>query len=77
MTMPLLLLSVLLLAPPALGQPTGLPPAKRVLFGIQTTPQDFTYDQLVTVWKDADAPRCHEDCILLPKMMALFSGRRR
>jgi F420-dependent oxidoreductase-like protein len=55
MRTPALLLSILLLAPQALGQPTASPPAKRVRFGIQTTPQDFTYEQLVTVWKDADA----------------------
>jgi F420-dependent oxidoreductase-like protein len=56
MTTTLLLLTALLLAPPALAAetPTVAPPAKRVRFGIQTTPQDFTYDQLVTVWKDAD-----------------------
>jgi F420-dependent oxidoreductase-like protein len=54
MTTMLLLLSSLLLTSPALAQPTSPPPAKRVLFGIQTTPQDFTYDQLVTIWKDAD-----------------------
>jgi F420-dependent oxidoreductase-like protein len=50
-----ILLSLLLLAPATFAQPSGSPPAKRVLFGIQTTPQDFTYDELVTVWKDADA----------------------
>lgn len=31
------------------------PAAKKILFGIQTTPQDFTYDELVTIWKDAEA----------------------
>ncbi len=30
-------------------------PPKRVLFGIQTTPQDFTYEELVRIWKDAEA----------------------
>ena len=56
MTTTLLLLSALLLAPPALAAdaPPAAPPAKRIKFGIQTTPQDFTYDQLVTVWRDAD-----------------------
>ena len=56
MTTTLLLLSALLLAPHALAAdaPAAAPPAKRIKFGIQTTPQDFTYDQLVTVWKDAD-----------------------
>ena len=51
----LVFLSILFLVSTAVAQPTGSRPAKRVLFGIQTTPQDFTYDQLVTIWKDADA----------------------
>jgi F420-dependent oxidoreductase-like protein len=54
-TIPALLLSLVLLAAPAVPRAGDAPPAKRVRFGIQTTPQDFTYDQLVTVWKDADA----------------------
>ena len=56
MTTMLLLLSALLVAPRALAAEAqqAAPPAKRVKFGIQTTPQDFTYEQLVTVWKDAD-----------------------
>ncbi|MGH7342594.1 MAG: TIGR03560 family F420-dependent LLM class oxidoreductase, partial [Candidatus Rokuibacteriota bacterium] len=51
----LMLLVILLLVSNAVAQPAASPPAKRILFGIQTTPQDFTYDQLVTIWKDADA----------------------
>jgi F420-dependent oxidoreductase-like protein len=31
------------------------PAAKKIRFGIQTTPQDFTYGELVTIWKDAEA----------------------
>jgi F420-dependent oxidoreductase-like protein len=42
--------SLLLFAGPARGQT-----AKKILFGIQTTPQDFTYDELVTIWKDAES----------------------
>jgi F420-dependent oxidoreductase-like protein len=49
-----MLLALLLLASTAVAQPAA-PAAKRIRFGIQTTPQDFTYDQLVTIWKDADA----------------------
>jgi F420-dependent oxidoreductase-like protein len=40
----------LLAALPASAQET----ARKIRFGIQTTPQDFTYDELVTIWKDAE-----------------------
>jgi len=50
-----MLLAVLLLASIAVAQPTAAPPAQRVRFGIQTSPQDFTYDDMVRAWKDADA----------------------
>lgn len=35
-------------------QQTG-PAPKRVLFGIQTTPQDFSYPELVQIWQDAES----------------------
>jgi F420-dependent oxidoreductase-like protein len=49
-----LLLSILVLAGTAVAQTPGAATGKRILFGIQTTPQDFTYDELVTIWKDAE-----------------------
>jgi F420-dependent oxidoreductase-like protein len=39
----------------ASAAPAQQPATKKILFGIQTTPQDFTYDELVTIWKDAEA----------------------
>jgi F420-dependent oxidoreductase-like protein len=48
-------LAALLAASIAVAEPAGSAPATRIRFGIQTTNQDFTYDELVTVWKDAEA----------------------
>ncbi|MCX8072055.1 MAG: LLM class F420-dependent oxidoreductase [Candidatus Binatia bacterium] len=52
------LATALLLLAAAAGptQANNAPRAERkILFGIQTTPQDFSYDELVTIWKDAEA----------------------
>jgi F420-dependent oxidoreductase-like protein len=45
----------IILVSSATAQEASNPAKKKVLFGIQTTNQDFTYEELVTIWKDAEA----------------------
>jgi F420-dependent oxidoreductase-like protein len=44
----------IILVSPLTAQEGSPPPKKKVMFGIQTTNQDFTYEELVTIWKDAE-----------------------
>jgi F420-dependent oxidoreductase-like protein len=49
------LLSTFLLASAAFAEPPAGAAPKRIQFGIMTTQQDFTFDELVGIWKDAEA----------------------
>jgi F420-dependent oxidoreductase-like protein len=50
-----LLAIVMLLAQPAAAQTPAAPGAKRIEFGIQTGQQDVTYQEVVAIWKEAEA----------------------
>ncbi len=48
-------LLVMVLAGPAGAQSAPTPTAKKVLFGIQTGQQEVTYQDIVKIWKEAEA----------------------
>jgi F420-dependent oxidoreductase-like protein len=49
------LLATMLLASAAFGDATPAASGRRVKFGVQTTNQDFTYEELVAAWKDVES----------------------